>query len=162
MDIAKNAVVSIDYTLTDDDGEIIDSSDGEGPLVYLHGYGQLVPGLENELNGKTSGAAFKISIPPKEGYGEHDSQKLFEVEAGELPDDLEPELGMELTTDGPDGEEVSMWVSEITDNGVILDANHPLAGQTLHFAIQVRDVRAATAEEIEHGHAHGPDGEHDH
>ncbi len=159
MKIADGTVVAIDYTLTDDTGEVIDASEGE-PLEYLHGQGQLVPGLERQLAGKQAGDACQIKVLAKEGYGEHDAALVHEVERAEFPEDLDPEVGMELSTEGPDGEPVRLWVVNVTDKAITLDGNHPLAGQNLNFAIDVRQVRAATAEEISHGHAHGPN--HDH
>ena len=159
MNVAADTVVCIDYTLTDDTGEVIDSSDGE-PLEYIQGHGQLVPGLEREMEGKKAGDAFKISIAAADGYGEHDPSRVVQVERAELPDDLEPEIGMELSTEGPDGESITLWITDISPSGITLDGNHPLAGQTLHFSIEVRKVRAATAEELSHGHVHGPG--HDH
>jgi len=159
MKIAANTVVSLEYVLKDDSGEILDSSDGE-PLEYLHGHGQLVPGLERELEGKKAGDALDVKVPPKYAYGEHDPEHVIEVERGELPEDLVPEVGMELTTEGPDGEPLTMWITEINDEVVILDGNHPLAGQTLFFNVEVRDVRAATEEELSHGHVHGEGHEH--
>jgi FKBP-type peptidyl-prolyl cis-trans isomerase SlyD len=159
MKIVENTVVTLEYVLKDDSGEILDSSDGE-PLEYLHGHGQLVPGLERELEGKTSGDSLNVKVPPEDAYGEHDPERVIEVERNELPEDLTPEIGMELSTEGPDGEPLTMWVTEVSDDTVILDGNHPLAGQTLHFSIEVRSVRAATEEELSHGHVHGDGHEH--
>ena len=159
MKIVENTVVTLEYVLKDDSGEILDSSDGE-PLEYLHGHGQLVPGLERELEGKTSGASLNVKVPPEDAYGEHDPERVIEVERSELPEDLTPEIGMELSTEGPDGEPLTMWITEISDASVTLDGNHPLAGQTLHFSIEVRGVRAATEEELSHGHVHGDGHEH--
>lgn len=159
MKIGAGAVVAIDYTLTDDSGEVIDSSDGE-PLEYLHGTGQIVPGLERELEGRQAGDNLKVKVSPADGYGEHDPNRVVEVERTELPDDLELEMGMELCTEGPEGEPTVMWITEISESHVTLDGNHPLAGQTLNFSIDVRTVRKATADEVSHGHVHGPG--HDH
>ena len=159
MKIGAGTVVAIDYTLTDDSGEVIDSSDGE-PLEYLHGSGQIVPGLERELEGRQAGESVKVKVAPADGYGDHDPNRIVEIERAELPEDLEPELGMELCTEGPEGEPIVMWITEVTDTNVTLDGNHPLAGQTLNFAIEVRSVRKATEDETSHGHVHGPG--HDH
>lgn len=159
MKIVEDVVVGLDFVLTDDDGEVIDSSEGE-PLTYLHGHGQLVPGLEQALDGHLQGDAFEVTVAPEDGYGVYEADLIMKVERNELPQDMEPEVGMELTYEGPDEEPVSMWVIEVADNFVRLDGNHPLAGQTLHFNLTVREVRAATAEEIEHGHAHDEEGGH--
>jgi FKBP-type peptidyl-prolyl cis-trans isomerase SlyD len=160
MKIAADTVVSLEYTLKDENGEIIDGSDGE-PLEYLHGHGQLVPGLEKQLEGKKVGDKLKASVPAEEGYGTHDPERVVEVTRAELPEDLVPEIGMELSTEGPDGEPLTLWITDVTDTQVTLDGNHPLAGQTLHFDIDVRSIRAATKEELEHGHVHG-EGDHEH
>jgi FKBP-type peptidyl-prolyl cis-trans isomerase SlyD len=159
MKIAANTVVTLEYVLKDDSGEILDSSDGE-PLEYLHGQGQLVPGLERELDGKKAGDSLEVTVPPEDAYGAHDPDRVIEVERGELPEDLLPEVGMELNTEGPDGEPLIMWITEVNDESVTLDGNHPLAGQTLFFSIDVRAVRAATEEELSHGHVHGEGHEH--
>ena len=158
MKIVEDAVVSLDFSLTDDDGEVIDSSEGE-PLAYLHGHGQLVPGLERALDGRAQGDAFAITVAPEDGYGAYEPDLILTVERHELPQEMAPEVGMELTYEGPDDEPVMMWVMEVADSFVRLDGNHPLAGQTLHFKLEVRRVRAATAEEIEHGHAHDDEGD---
>jgi FKBP-type peptidyl-prolyl cis-trans isomerase SlyD len=160
MKIARDSVVSIDYTLTDDKGEVLDSSKGQKPLDYLHGHGQIVPGLERELEGKQLGDSFKVDVAPKDGYGEHNPRRIVQVPRTELPSDLAPEIGMQLAAEGPDGEVVPLWITAVTDSQVTLDGNHPLAGQTLHFAIDIRGVREATKEELTHGHVHGPGHEH--
>ena len=155
MKIADNTVVTIDYELTDDKGEIIDQSPSDEPLEYLHGHGQLVPGLERQLLGKQSGDAFKADVAATEGYGEYDHLRIIQIKRDELPEDLSPEIGMELSSEGPDGEPVAFWISNIQKDVITLDGNHPLAGQTLHFSIKIKEVRTATEEEIAHGHAHG-------
>ena len=159
MHIAANTVVCLDYTLTDDTGEVIDASEDE-PLEYLHGQGQLVPGLERQLEGKKAGETLDVVVSAAEGYGEHDPARVVQIERSELPEDLEAEIGMELSTEGPGGEPITLWITEVNDKEVTLDGNHPLAGQTLHFNIVIRTVRKATAEELTHGHVHGPG--HDH
>lgn len=160
MSVAKNMVVSIDYKLTDEEGEVLDSSEDTGPLEYLHGHGEIVPGLERALEGKKSGDSLQVKVDPKDGYGEYDPEKVVEIDKDQLPEGMNPELGMELTTDGPNGEPVTYFIAEIEDDGVVLDGNHPLAGETLNFDITIRGLRPATKEELSHGHAHGPDGHH--
>lgn len=162
MKIARNAIVSFDYTLTDDDGEVLDTSSGGEPLRYLHGYGQIVPGLERQLEGRMAGDSLQISVPPAEGYGEHDPAKVVTLPRANLPAGLEPEIGMQLAAEGPRGEHIPLWITDFSDDQVTVDANHPLAGRTLHFQIDVREVREATREELEHGHVHGPGGHGDH
>ena len=151
--IGDNCVVSIHYTLTGDDGAVIDSSRGGQPLVYLHGAKNIIPGLEKELVGKTTGAELKVSIAPEEGYGAYSPEAVHVVprSAFDGVDDIQP--GMQFQTDGPGGVQVIV-VSEVNGDDITIDANHPLAGKTLHFDVRVEDVREATAEEIDHGHVH--------
>lgn len=160
MKIAADKVVSLDYTLRDEKGDLVDSSEGE-PFAYLHGHGQLVPGLERALEGKVVGDHVDVKVSAEDGYGAHDPEHAMEVSRQELPDDLDLEVGVELSYEGDDGEAVTMWVTELTPTHVTLDGNHPLAGQTLHFAVDVRQVRDADATELEHGHPHGEGDEHD-
>ncbi len=155
MKVAANSVVNIDYRLTSPEGELIDSSEGEAPLAYLHGHGQIVPGLERALLGKTAGDHLEVELAPADGYGEREAEKVIEISKEALPEGVSPEVGMELLADGPDGELLPVWVTNVAADTVTLDANHPLAGQTLCFAVTVRGVREATAEELEHGHVHG-------
>jgi FKBP-type peptidyl-prolyl cis-trans isomerase SlyD len=163
--IADDKVVSIHYTLKDDDGDVIDSSDGGEPLDYLHGHGGIVPGLEGALTGKNVGDSLKVSVPPKDGYGEAEDAPTKSVPRDAFPDDVELEVGMQFFAQGPKGEPVPVWVAAVDDKTVEIDFNHPLAGQTLHFEVKVISVRDASKEELEHGHPHGPDGHghgHDH
>ena len=159
MTITKGSVVLFDYTLTDDDKEIIDSSKDGGPLAYLHGEGQIVKGLEKAMEGRGAGDSFKISVSPAEGYGLPDPAKIATVTADQIEGGEELEEGMQLEASSDAGEQIVV-VTKIEGNKVTLDGNHPLAGMTLHFDITIREVRAATAEEIEHGHVHGPGGHH--
>ena len=160
MKISNGSVVSIDYILRGDDGEVIDTSEGDEPLLYLQGVGQIVPGLETALEGKAVGDALKVSVPPEEGYGPWSADQVLQVERGRLPDDAEPAVGMELSGAGPHGEPIHLRVTGVEGETVTLDANHPLAGKTLHFEVTVRAVRAATPDELSHGHAHDPDHPH--
>jgi len=157
MKISKGSVVLFDYTLTDDDKEIIDSSKEEGALAYLHGEGQIVRGLEKAMEGRKAGDAFKITIPPEEAYGIHDPAKIAVVPADQIEGGEELEEGMQLEASHGDEEQIVV-VSKIEGDQVTLDGNHPLAGMNLHFEVTIREVRTATAEEIEHGHVHGPGG----
>lgn len=160
MNIAKDAAVSIDYTLKDDEGTVIDTSQGEEPLVYLHGHGQIVPGLERALDGKKVGDSFKVDVEAKDGYGEHDAERVMEISKKDLPKGMKPQVGMQLAAEAHDGEQVPVWIVAVQDDVVILDGNHPLAGKTLHFEIKVAEVRKATSEELSHGHVHGEGGHH--
>jgi FKBP-type peptidyl-prolyl cis-trans isomerase SlyD len=159
MTITTGSVVLFDYTLTDDEKDIIDSSKDEGPLAYLHGEGQIVKGLEKAMEGKKAGDSFQVSVSPEEGYGLPDPAKIAVVSADQIEGGEDLEEGMQLEASNDQGEQIVV-VSKIEGNNVTLDGNHPLAGMALHFDITIREVRAATAEEISHGHVHGPGGHH--
>lgn len=154
MNISNHSVVSIHYTLTNNDGEVLDSSEGNAPLTYLHGVGNLIPGLENELLGKSVGDEFEVSIPPAEGYGELNEQLIQSVplSAFEGVDKVEP--GMQFRAAGPDGAEQLITVTAIDGDMVTINGNHPLAGTTLNFKVEITAIRDATEEEIEHGQVH--------
>jgi FKBP-type peptidyl-prolyl cis-trans isomerase SlyD len=160
MRIAANAVVSIDYTLRDETGRVLDSNQGDAPLAYLHGHDNLIPGLERELEGHAAGDALTVTVPPEDGYGPRLPSKVYVVERDRLPEGMVPEVGMQIGVEEPDGSPMSLWITNVTQGEVTLDANHPLAGKTLRFEVTVREVRQATAEEVEHGHVH--DGDHPH
>lgn len=162
MKITRGKVVSIDYKLTDDDGEVIDSSEGDEPLVYLHGEGQIVEGLEKALEGRVVGDEFSVAVPPEAGYGIESGEPPIRVPRTALPPEPEPEIGMDLHAESPEGEVQTFYIVEVEDDAVLVTADHPLAGLTLNFEVAVREVRDATAEELAHGHAHGPDGHHHH
>ncbi|MEQ8954352.1 MAG: peptidylprolyl isomerase [Gammaproteobacteria bacterium] len=158
--IGKNSVVSLHYTLKNDDGEIMDSSDGKQPLSYLHGNNNLIPGLENELEGKSSGAKFNTTIPPDKAYGDV-RQELIQTLNKEVFKGVESvEPGMTFVAQGEGGQQQQVRVTDVAGEQVTIDANHPMAGLTLHFEVEVVEVRDATSQEIEHGHVHS-DG-HDH
>jgi len=160
MQITKNLVASIDYELTDDSGEVIDTSKGRPPLAYLHGAGNLIPGLESELEGKGSGDSFKIRIAPEDAYGVRHEEMVQDVPRTQFPPDADIQPGMQFQAQGPQGAQI-VTVVAIEDETVKLDGNHPLAGVSLNFDVTIIEVRDATAEELEHGHVHGPGG-HEH
>ncbi|MFO0869608.1 MAG: peptidylprolyl isomerase [Pirellulales bacterium] len=155
MQVARHRVVAIDYQLRDDAGEVLDSSDEGAPLEYLHGVGGLIPGLEKALEGRSAGDQFQVVVPPSEAYGEHDERMLQRVSRRDFGADQDLELGMRFRVQTNLGPRV-VTIVDIDGDDVTLDANHELAGETLHFSITVRQVRDATAEELEHGHVHGP------
>ncbi|MEI6322979.1 MAG: peptidylprolyl isomerase [bacterium] len=159
MQITTGSVVAFDYTLTDDDKDIIDSSTGSEPLAYIQGEGQIVPGLEKAMEGKKAGDSFKVSVSPEEGYGVHDPENISVVPADQIEGGDELEEGMQLHTEGEFGEQ-TVLITKVDGNEVTIDGNHPLAGMTLHFDITIREVRNATKEELDHGHVHGPGGNH--
>lgn len=160
MQITKNAVVSIHYTLTNKSDDILDTSQGREPLAYMHGRGNLIPGLEKELEGKKEGDKFNITIPPEEAYGQRNQNLLKQVSRSAFKDvkDLQP--GMRFQSKTEKGTEV-FTVAKVEAEKVTLDGNHPLAGEALTFDVEVTGVREATDEEVSHGHIHGP-GVHDH
>ncbi len=158
MSIAPDQVVSIHYTLTNDAGEVIDRSRDE-PLTYLHGHGNLIPGLERALAGKQPGESLQVRIAPAEAYGEYDERLVEQVPRRALKGLRTLEVGMRLQAQTPQGAR-TVTVKQLSGDLVTLDGNHPLAGQSLNFDVQVTAVRSATAEELAHGHVHGPDGHH--
>jgi len=173
--IQPNAYVVLDYALRDDDGDLLDASEADGgePIQYVHGYGMLVPGLESALAGLVEGDEREVIVPAASGYGERDEDLVLELDRDEFPEPAKVAVGDEFVAESPDGEEVPMEVVEVRDDTVIVDANHPLAGVTLHYTVKVREVRDATEEEIERAaaeldeaqgeeHEHGPDCDHDH
>lgn len=160
MQVAKNTVVSFDYTLTNPQGEELDTSIGGHPFAYLHGVGGIVPGLEQAMDGKAMGDAFAIVVPPELGYGEHNSE-LVQAVPRKMFNDSKVQPGMDFEANTPAGRRVVKIVSvDAANNAVTVDANHPLAGVTLHFDVKIVEVRPATAEEISHGHVHGAGGHH--
>lgn len=158
MQISQHKVVSIDYTLTDNDGNIIDSSKGGEPLAYVHGMGNIIPGLEDALVGKCAGDSLQVCVPPAEGYGERNEDMVQAVprEMFEDADEIQP--GMQFHSMSESGQPFVVTVVEVTPESITVDGNHALAGHTLNFDVTIVDVREASAEEIEHGHAHGPGG----
>jgi FKBP-type peptidyl-prolyl cis-trans isomerase SlyD len=154
MQVAADTVVSIDYTLKDDDGEVIDTSEGREPLAYLHGHGNIIPGLEKALEGKNEGDELQVKVEPDEGYGPHRQELVQNVsmEAFAGIDKVEP--GMKFNAESAQGPLV-VKVTEIDGDQVTIDANHDLAGQELNFDVTVRDVREASQQELEQGQAAG-------
>ena len=160
MQIAANKAVSIDYTLTNDAGEVIDSSAGGAPLVYLHGAGNIIVGLEKALVGKQAGDEVKVAVEPEEAYGEYSAELVATLNRSMFEGVDELEVGMQFHASGPDGGMQIVTIRELEGDDVIVDGNHPLAGQRLNFAVKVVNVRDASQEEIAHGHIHGEGGHH--
>ena len=160
MEVNENKVVVLHYTLTDNEGAEIDKSD-DGSFAYLHGANNIIPGLETALVGKTAGDELSVSVIAAEAYGERDKEKLQEVPRTMFDDGSEISVGSQFHAEGPDDQMLVVTVMEIKDDNVVIDGNHPLAGVDLNFEVKVIEVRDALAEELEHGHVHGPDG-HDH
>jgi FKBP-type peptidyl-prolyl cis-trans isomerase SlyD len=159
MQIEKDSVVTIDYTLTDDAGKVIDTSKGKQPLAYLHGGGNLIPGLEKALEGKNAGDNIKVTIAPADAYGVRDEKLVQMVPSSAFQGVPELKVGMQFRSQSPQGSTV-VTVTKVEGQNVTVDANHPLAGMALSFDVDVKDIRKATQEELAHGHVHGPGGHH--
>lgn len=159
MNISKNSIVTLNYTLTDDENETLDTSVGGEPLVYLHGAQNIIPGLEEVLEGKKKGDKFKVAIPAEKAYGEHMEEMIQHIPKNQFPTDQQLQPGMKFQANSPQGP-IVLTVIEVGETDILVDGNHPLAGENLNFDVEVADVRAATAEELTHGHAHGPGGHH--
>lgn len=159
MQAGDNKVVLIHYTLTSDTGEVLDTSDGREPLAYLHGFGNIIPGLENALAGKQAGDKLKVSIPPAEAYGVREDGLVQVVPRAAFGGAPDLEVGMQFQAQTPEGVRV-VTIVDIEGDNITLDGNHPLAGETLHFAVEITQVREPTDEELAHGHVHGEGGHH--
>lgn len=157
MKINTNAVASFHYTLKNDAGETIDSSEGRDPMSYLHGAGNIVPGLEKEMEGKSVGDSFATIVKAAEGYGELDENLKQELPSSMFAGVEKIEAGMEFQAQTEHGLQI-ISVIKVEGDTVTVDGNHPMAGQDLHFDIEVTDIREATQEELDHGHVHGPGG----
>lgn len=157
--VAKDTVVKMAYTLTVE-GEIIDMADEQDAIEFLQGHRNIISGLESQLDGMQVGESKQVTVSAEEGYGPVDDEAFDEVPLSEFPEDVTPELDMELELRDPEGNELYGRIVSIGDESVTMDFNHPLAGKELHFDIKVVDVRPATAEEIAHGHVHGEHGHH--
>lgn len=184
MKIQANSRVVLEYTLKNEKGEVLDSSDAEDgePIIYVHGYGMLVPGLEAALVGLEKGASKDVTVSPEEGFGDRDDELVLEIDRTDFPDPKKVVVGDEVVAESPDGDEVPMRVVEVKDETVMVDANHPLAGVTLRYSVKVKEVAEASPDEIAeaaagfeeagyggdgctdptHDHSHDHDGDHDH
>ncbi len=159
MEISKDKVATLNYVLKNDKGEVMDES-RDGQFAYLHGASNIIPGLESALEGKKAGDSMSVSVPPADGYGERDLAQIQQVPRNMFPPDVEIEPGMQFQAQSPEGQMMVVMVTAVNDDTVSVDGNHPLAGENLHFEVNVVDVRDASSEELEHGHVHGPDGHH--
>lgn len=155
MQITDGTVVAIHYTLKGDDGNVIDQSEEGAPLYYLHGHNNIVEGLEEALAGRSVGDQVDVAVPPEKGYGRRNPALVLEVPKNQLPPDLNPQKGMVLQMNAQ-GRAVPVTITRVKLNSVEVDANHQLVDCTLHFSVNVHQVRKATKEELEHGHAHSP------
>lgn len=159
MQITKHKIVTIDYTLSNGKGTVLNSSDGNEPFTFIQGVGSIIPGLENALEGRSTGDVFNVQITPEEGYGPR-NESLMQVVSKDLFEEVkEIQVGMQFEAQTNSGKQL-LTITQIEGSDVTIDGNHPLAGETLNFDVTVREVRDATSEEIGHGHAHGPDTDH--
>lgn len=160
MQIAARKVVSLHYTLRGAEGDLIDQATPDEPFVYIHGLGNIIPGLEKALDGRVAGEKLSVSIPPEDAYGLHDKEQvqIAPRSAFHGVSDIQP--GMQFQAETESGHYQLVTVQAVNGDQVILDSNHPLAGQTLNFDVEVVNIRDASAEELDHGHVHGPEGHH--
>jgi FKBP-type peptidyl-prolyl cis-trans isomerase SlyD len=159
MQIGKKCAVAIDYRLTIEGGIVVDASEKGQPLWYLHGANNIIPGLEKELEGLKAGDAKTVNVTPEEGYGPYHSDRVHQVPKNRFPSGTYT-VGDHVTASAPDGSEMDARITAMDGKNYTLDFNHELAGKALTFAITVAEVRAATKEELAHGHVHGPGGHH--
>jgi FKBP-type peptidyl-prolyl cis-trans isomerase SlyD len=153
MNIVRNTIVSFDYTLTNDSSQVLDSSFGAEPLVYLHGHGNIIPGLEQAFEGKNQGDSFRIKVAAADAYGQRDAKLIFNIPRNRFGGEAIEE-GMEFQAQTPDGGYRIVRIAAIAGDEVTIDGNHPMAGIDLTFDVTVRDIREASEEEIAHGHPH--------
>jgi FKBP-type peptidyl-prolyl cis-trans isomerase SlyD len=158
MQVANEKVVHIHYTLKNDQGDVLDSSEGGEPLSYLHGADNIIPGLEKALEGHEPGEEVDVRVPAEDAFGERRPELVQSVPRSQFPPEVTPEVNMQFQAQTPAGPQ-TVTVVDIDEELVTVDANHPLAGAALNFSAKVLDVRDATAEELEHRHAHGPGGQ---
>ena len=156
MTIVDNKVVEIHYVLKDKDGDLLDSSEGEAPLAYIHGIGNIIPGLEKQLNGKKIGDKIKAIISPSDGYGVWEEKLIQKIPMSNFKDKSQVKLDAQFRVEMEDGPRIAT-ITKIENDDVTIDMNHPLAGEELHFDVEVMAIRDATEEEISHGHVHNGD-----
>jgi len=157
MQIEKNKVATIEYTLKNDTGDVLDTSEGQEPMAYIQGVGNLIPGLEEALEGKGEGDEVQVSIPPEKAYGVRNDELIQVVERSVFQGVDELKVGMQFQAQSDQGTQV-IWITKVEGDDVTIDGNHPLAGETLNFDVKVVGVREASADELDHGHVHGPGG----
>jgi FKBP-type peptidyl-prolyl cis-trans isomerase SlyD len=159
MQIGDQKVVTLHYTLTDNDGKVIDKSE-DGSFAYLHGASNIIPGLEDALTGKSAGEEMSVAVSPEQAYGVRDESMLQQVPKNMFEDTSQIAVGTQFHAQGPNGEMLVVTVMDVQEEHVVVDGNHPLAGVELNFDVKIIDVRDASEEEVEHGHVHGPGGHH--
>jgi FKBP-type peptidyl-prolyl cis-trans isomerase SlyD len=162
--VVDGKVVLFHYTLTDEEGQELDSSENGEPMCYLHGASNIVPGLEEALTGKSAGDSLQVAVPPEKGYGVRQDTDPQPLPINAFPKEVTLEAGMQFFAEGENGTPTPIWIERVEGDSVFIDVNHPLAGETLHFDVKIVRIRDANEDERDHGHPHGPDGTsgHDH
>jgi FKBP-type peptidyl-prolyl cis-trans isomerase SlyD len=160
MPIAQNKIVTFNYTLKDDTGNVLDSTEGSTPFSFLSGNGQILPKLENAMDGMLVGSKKNVKISAPDAYGTYNENAVQQVDRNNFPENADLQPGMQFVANSPEGNQMPFIISEVKDNNIKIDFNHPLAGKDLEFDVELIDIRDATAEEIAHGHAHGAGGHH--
>lgn len=150
--VGKSCFVTMSYIMKNRRGEVVDASEADEPLVYLHGHGEIVPGLERALEGKVAGEKLSVILTPKDAYGDRDESKVLRLRRSQMELEVPPEVGQVLAAEADDGSVVPLWITAIAGEVVLADGNHPLAGETLEFWVEVHEVRDATDAELRHGH----------
>ncbi len=154
MTVQKDKVVEMHYTLKNDAGEVIDTSTGQDPMPFLHGHGNIIPGLESALEGMKVGETCEVSVEAKDAYGEYHPEGVQEIPMEAVQGIEGLQVGMQLQSQDEQGNPFAVHVKEIKEDTIVIDANHPLAGETLHFSVSIENVRDASEEELAHGHVH--------
>ena len=160
MALAQNKVVTMNYTLKDDQGNIIQTTNNSRPFQFLSGNQQILPKLESEIDAMIIGSKKNVKIAAAEAYGEYSKQAIQQVKKESFPADVDLKVGMEFVSNSPEGHQMPFVIKEIKNEEITVDFNHPLAGMDLEFDVELIDIRNATPEEMQHGHVHGPDGHH--
>lgn len=158
MSLEINKVITINFTLKDENGNVLDSTNNDKPFTFISGQNQIIPKLENAINQMVIGSKKNIKLEAEDAYGKYKEDAIQKIDRKEFPQDTEIEVGMRYFANSPDGKQVSFTINDINENDVTVDFNHPLAGKDLEFDIEFLDKRDATPEELSHGHVHGPNG----
>jgi FKBP-type peptidyl-prolyl cis-trans isomerase SlyD len=160
MSLEMNKVISFNYTLKDDEGTVLDSTSNKTPLTFLSGMNQILPKLEQELNGMLIGGKKNVKVNAADAYGEYDEKAIQNIKKEQFPSEAKLEVGMRYVANSPDGGQMPFTITEVNEKDITVDFNHPLAGKNLEFDVELVDIRDATTEEMQHGHVHGPGGHH--
>lgn len=160
MSVGMNKVITFNYILKDEEGTLLDSSSNKEPMAFLSGSKQIIPKLEEVLNGMIIGSKKSVKVSAADAYGEYSEDAIQKIKKDQFPEEAKIEVGMTYLANSPDGKQMPFLVSEINDQDITIDFNHPLAGKNLEFDVELLDVRDATPEEIQHGHVHGAGGHH--